>query len=61
MVVCKYFGMYGRCSRHSGATYAGGTTPFLDMGCPYVSQLGNPTKRQEKCEDYEPLDNEKEL
>ena len=61
MTVCKYFGMYGRCSRHSGAVSLGGTTSFLDTGCPYVSQLGNPTKRQEKCEDYEPLDNEKEL
>ena len=58
MVVCKYFEMYGNCLRHSGATYAGGITSFIDMGCPYVSQLGNPTKRQEKCEDYEPYKRE---
>ena len=61
MKVCKYFEMYGRCSRHSGATYVEGFISYIDMDCPYVSQLGNPTKRQEKCEDYEPLDNEKEL
>ena len=58
MVVCKYFGMYGRCSRRGGATYAGEITSFIDMGCPYVSLLGNPTKRQEECEDYEPYKRE---
>ena len=61
MIVCKYFEMYGNCLRHSGATYAGGITTFIDMVCPYVSALGNPTKRQEKCEDYEPLNNEEEI
>ena len=30
----------------------------LDTGCPYVSAFGNPTKRQEKCEDYEPYKRE---
>ena len=42
MVVCKYFGMYGRCSHHSRVTYAGGFVSFLDTGCPYVSQPATP-------------------
>ena len=58
MKVCKYFGMYGRCLCQSGPIYLGEITSFIDISCSYVSALGNPTERQEKCEDYEPLNNE---
>ena len=57
MVVCKYFGMFGHCERHNRKPLSNGNF-YIDLGCPYVSQLGNPTKRQEKCEDYEPYKRE---
>jgi hypothetical protein len=57
MKVCKYFKMVGCCEYHNYKPLSNGIF-YIDLGCPYVSQLGNPTKRQEKCEHYEPYKKE---